>query len=248
MTATIGHNSGLAFGPAYDKAVTDALGLKAREFADAAGQWKDAGAIDSDEDAERLRDFMAGAKGFLKDADNTRRGFKKPWDDLGAEVQVVFRPISDIVQRSLRLIEPMMNDYLRKKQREAAEEKRRLQAEAEAQRRHAADMAEQARRRNDVAAEIAAEVASKEAKGLEKAAKQAGKVTVKSASGGARAMSPRTQRSARILNINQLFVHYRDHPLVAETLTKLATADVRARSVDETKIPGIEIIERKVAV
>ncbi len=244
MTAIIGHNSK----PAYDPKITDDLEAKSREFADAAGQWKESGPIADDETASQLRDFIAGSKGLLKEIDRARREAKKPWDDAAKEVQEAFRPIADMVSRSLRLIEPIMGEYLRRKEREAAEEKRRIEAERRAAEKREKELREQAKRRHDVAADVAADVARKEAQNLRRAAKEAGKVTVKSASGGARAATLRTQRSARITNINQVFVHYRDHPMVAELLTKLATADVRARDVDETKIPGIEIIERKIAV
>lgn len=220
---------------------------RAREFADAAGDYLDLGEIASEEDAQRLNDYMAGARKLRKEIDAARVAEKKPHDEAAKAVQAAFAPVLAILDKSVDKVKPLLTDYLRRKKEAADAEKRRKEHEAARAREEAARLAAQAAARNDVAGEAEAEAAAKEAARLEKEAARSAKAVVASATGGTRSAGLRTARTAEITNINQVFMHYRSHPEVAALLTRLATADVRAKDVDETAIPGIRIIETQVA-
>lgn len=245
-TAEIGHNNP----PAYDPEALAAEEARAREFADAAGAFLDLGELDNEDDAQRLNDYIAGARKVRKAIDDARKAAKKPHDDAGKEVQAAFTPIIETVDRSVKRVQPMLTAWLDKKEaeRKALEEKQRQEAEAAAK--AAEEAAERAAGRNDIAGEVEAEEAAKRAEEMRKEADRTAKSTAKvaSATGGTRSAGLRTVRSARITNVRMLFQHYSDRPEVEDVLLRLANADIRSKDVDETAIPGIEIIETRKAV
>lgn len=243
--ATVGHNNP----PAVDPETLEKFATLANDFADAAGEFLDKKVIDNEEDAQLANDLIAGARTNFKAANEARAAAKKPHDDAGKAVQDAFKPLLDKFELTGKKVKAMLTVYLEKKEAEIAAEARRKQEEADRKAREAAEAAKAAEARNDVAGEVDAAAMAKEAEKAQKEAARAAKAKaqVASASGGTKSVGLRTVRVAKITNINVVFMHYKNRPEVRELLERLATADVRAKDVDETKIPGIEIIEGKSA-
>lgn len=244
--APAGHNNP----PPFDPKEVEALSGEANGFLDTAGKWIEAGDIKSEANAQRLNDFIAGVRKRKTHTDNARKEAKKPHDDAGKAVQAAYTPIITKLECAISKVQPLATKWLEKKDEEARQEAARKAEEARRQREEAERLAAQAEQRHDVSGEVDAEAAKKAADQAEKdaarAAKQSAKVS--SATGGTRSMGLRTNREAKIVNMRSLFFHYADHPKVAECLKSLADADIRAKDVDEAKIPGIEIVETRRAV
>ena len=241
-TPGIGDNNG----PAFNPEVVSEFEAKAREFADAAGAWKEAGSIESDEQAAKANDFLSGTRKLAKEVEDRRKAEKQPFLDAGREIDAAFKKVINLLDGAANMVKPLQQDFLRRKEAEAA----KARAEAERKAREEAEQAEAARRaaeaRNDVAGQQEAEERAKAAE--EEAAKAAKFESAKasSATGGGRTQSLRTVKTARITSINQAMLHYRDRPEMAELILRLANADARAAKDQEITIPGIEItIERK---
>ena len=212
----------------YDAERHAKLRLQALAFADACGKWRDLKTITTAEQAEKLTDFVAGARGLTKKVEETRKAEKKVWDDKGAAVQKAFVALTDILTRATESVKPLQADWLKREQdRINAEqaEKRRLAEEAAAE---AARLAAQAATRNDVVGEAEAEKAAKEAAKLQKAAGRDVRAKAGSATGGGRTMSLRTVKTAQIVSQNAIYMHFREHPRVQEVLQALANEAVRA--------------------
>ena len=239
----IGHNNP----PPYDPAVLGGLESEIAQWADAAGEWLDLGEVETDAQAGHLSDFVAGANALKKRVEDARKAAKKPHDEAGRAVQAAFAVPATKIERAVEKAKKLLGPFLARKKAEAEAAKREAMAAAEKARKEAEEKARQAAARNDISGEVEAEKALKDAEKARKAASREAKAQVKSVSGGGRTMSLRTTRSAEITNINQVFMHYRDRPEVADLLTRLATADVRAKDVDETTIPGIRITETQTA-
>lgn len=236
--AVIGGNSP----PAYDPEILAALRDEANRQADAAGQWMSKGMIATEADAALANDHVSGLRRLKKRIDDARAEAKRPHDERAREVQGAFTPLLDGLDRAIKAVLAMQTDYMRRKQEEIDRQKREDAERARAAREEAERMARAAEARNDVMGAAAAETAMKEAEKAEKAAARAETAKIASATGGGRTMGLRTVRSARITSINALFAFYRDRPEVADCLLRLANADIRAADVDESRIPGIEII------
>lgn len=243
--APAGHNNP----PVVDPEIVDKFEKLALEFADAAGDFLDKKVIETEEDAQLANDLIAGARQNFKAANEARAAAKKPHDDAGRAVQETFKPLLDKFELTGKKVKAMLTVYLEKKEAEQRAEARRLQEAADRKAKEAAEAAARAAARNDVAGEVDAAAAAKEAEKAQKDAERAAKAKtqVDSASGGTKAVGLRTIRVAKIKNINVVFMHYSHRPEVRELLERLATADVRAKDVDETQIPGIEIVESKSA-
>ena len=220
---------------------------KVEDFAAAGKAWLDLGEITTDEQAQDLADFIAGANKVSKRIDEARVAAKRPYDDAAKGVQALFKPLVDIIDLSVVRVKPLQLAWIKKKQAKIdAEqaEKRRLAEEA---RIAAENAAARAAVTNDIAGEIEAEALRKQADELEKAGSKDIRAQVQSASGGGRTMSLRVRKEAEIVDINNLFRHYRAHPEVAATLKRLADADIRARDWDGKDIPGTRTIEKETA-
>lgn len=235
--------------PPFDPDEFDKFQTKVSDFLDAAGDWLDLKEVETEEQSEKLTDFVSGARAVFRGVDDARKAAKKPHDDAGKEVQAAFTPLLDKLERAVKKVKALQTAYLTKKDEAHRREQARLAAEAEVKRKAAEKMAAAAAARNDINAEVDAEEAMKEADRLAKEATRITNAKVGSATGGGRSMALRTLKEVEITNINVLFMHFRNHPDVAETLRRLAQAEVRSAGYDHLKspIPGITITERKVA-
>ena len=121
-------------------------------------------AIDNEDAARKVSDFIKQITAAAKSADTARVGAKEPYLEGGRGVDGFFKAISDPLSDLKRKVERKLTDYLRAK--EAEERRRREQEEREARER-----AEQARREAEAAAQAMRDAASlDEAVQAEKAA------------------------------------------------------------------------------
>ncbi len=234
--APAGHN----MPPPFDADLYAAKVRKVDEFAAAGGEWLDLKEIASDDEAQYLVDFVAGARKLAKEVDAWRIEAKRPHDDMAKAVQTAAKRPLDTLDRVIQKALGLLTPYQQKKKREAEEQAARQREEARRQAEEAARLAAQAQARNDIAGEVAAEQAIKDAqrlaKGAEKIEATGGAVT--SASGGARTVALVSVRSAIIDAPMQVFMFFRDRPEVLDVLQRLANAHVRAREWDGKDIPG----------
>lgn len=241
-TPAIGDNNP----PVYDPDVYADFEGKVRDFADAAAAWKEAGAITSQEQAEKANDFLAGARGLFKNIEDRRKVEKEPHLAAGRKIDADYNDLKSVIEKAVEWVKKPLAAYMAEQERIAAQKRAEAEAKARAEAEAAAEAVRQAESRNDLLGMAEAEKAAEEA---EKAEKAAGKVKggqVGSATGGAKTASLRTYRYAEIANINTAFLTYRDHPEVAEVLVRLANADIRASKGEDIKINGFNIItERK---
>lgn len=233
--------------PPYDADTLAAFDAESAKFLDGAVAWLEAGEIKDEDGAARLNDFIAGVKKRLKAADEMRKAEKKPHDDAGKAVQAAYKPVLDKLDRAVAKVSPLLTAWMTAQEEKRQAEARRRAEEAEAARAAAEAAAAKAAEKSDIAAEIEAEAALTRAEEAQKEAARfaKGRTQVSSATGGGRTASLRTQKVVTVKNLRVLFMHYADHPVVAECLQKLAAADVRGGAAD---IPGIEITEEKRAV
>lgn len=242
--AGIGHNNP----PPYDPEALAEHKSKADEFLAVTQQWLGLEKIETEEHAAQVTDQIDGLRGLYKKVDGARKAAKKPHDDAGRAVQAAYTPILTKLQRAADALKPKLGAYVEAKARREAEAKRKAEDEA----RREAAAAEKALREAEASGDISAQVeAEEQAKAAEKATKDAQKAPetrVRSATGAGRTMSMRTVKEVEVVNVNVLFLHYRDHPEVAELLKRLAAADVRAKGYDHAAdpVPGIKITERQV--
>jgi hypothetical protein len=241
IPAAVGHNKG----PMFDADVVDAFVKEATEIADAASEW--AGVkISSDTKAGELKDFLDTARAKLKEIEDRRKVEKQPFLDAGRDVDTVFNRVKDIIEKAGKIAKAPLETYLKEQQR-ITDERRRAEQEAA---RKAAEEAERERliaeRNRNAAAIIEAEEKAKAAADAAKASEGPARATVSSATGtGANRAGLRTHRSAQITNINQAMLHYRGHADLAECITRLANADIRAAKGAKITIPGIDIMEEQ---
>lgn len=244
-----GHN----LPPAYDPEAYGELEGRVAQFADAGGDWiqQIGDEITSDEQSSQLHDMIAGAKKLRKEAEEKRKAATKPYRDAVDSVNTAFGRLTHRLEKIVKTLEPLQTKWLRKKQEELDEERRREREQAEEEQRRARELEAQAQARGDLQgqadAEQAQQEAEKAAKKLEKAAPA--RARVESASGGAKAGSLRTYRTARITNLRLAFMHYQATPegeaALTECLQKLAAADVRAAKGADVRIPGVEAVEEQ---
>ena len=144
-------------GPAFNPDLVDELATKAGEVADAAGEWKDAGKIESKEQAQKANDFLSGARQLFKEIEERRRAEKQPFLDAGREIDAAFNRVKETVERAANLVKPLVETFLReeeaKERARKAEEERKAREEAEAAER----ARKQAEERNDVVGQQEAE-------------------------------------------------------------------------------------------
>lgn len=219
--------------------------LRVTAFADACGKWRDLGRITSQDQSERLSDFVTGARGLYKTIEESRKSEKGVWDAKASAVQAAYAPLIAAITKATDKVKPMQADWLQREQfRIDAEnrEKARIAAEARAE---AERMAAQAAARNDVMGEAEAEKRLADAAKQEKAAARPVKASSASATGGGRTMSLRTTRTANIVNQNAVYMRFRDDPAVRDVLQRLANQAVRSGESFPENI--ITIFEQQVA-
>lgn len=234
--------------PPYDPEVLADLAKRTDEFMAASTAIRQTAVpIQNEEHAALLTDHIGGLRGLSKQVDEARKAAKKPHDDAGKAVQEAFMPLLDRIKRAVDFMLAEQTAWISKKaeaerKRKAEEERIARERQAEADR-----LAREAAASGDFDAEARAAQAQAEAERLAKQAAKPATVNQGSATGAARTIGLVKVRSAKITNINLLFLHYRDRPEVAEVLLRLANADIRAKDVDDSLIQGIEIIETEVA-
>lgn len=239
--AGIGHNKG----PVFNTEVVDAFTAEATEIADAASEWANV-EITTETKAGELKDFLDTARAKLKEIEDRRKVEKQPFLDAGREVDAAFKKVTGIIEQAGKLAKTPLEAFLREQQR-IADEKRRAEQEAARKAEEEAERERQIAERNRNAAAMAeAEEKRKEAEEAAKAAEKERRARVASATGtGANRTGLRTIRSARIKNINQAMLHYRERAELAEVITRMANADIRAAKGAEITIPGIDIIKEQ---
>lgn len=235
-TATIGDNL------PYDAA-------KVADFADAAGAWLDKGALETEEAATKLNDFITGCRGLWTKLDTQRSTEKKPHWDAGQAVDALYRAPLKTLQTAGSRVKPLLTAWATKKA--DAEAKRKLEAEeaARIEREAAEKEAAAAESRHDVAGEVEAQ---EKLKAADKAVKEAARAPttgrVASATGGGRTAALRTYRTATVTSLRQAFlaleVEHGDE--FRKMIVLLANQHLRADK--EWTCAGIKITEeRKIA-
>lgn len=232
--AGIGHNKG----PVFNTEVVDAFTAEATEISDAASEWGGV-EITTETKAGELKDFLDTARAKLKEIEERRKVEKQPFLDAGREVDAAFKKVTGVIEQAGKIAKAPLEAYLREQQR-IADEKRRAEQEA------ARKAAEEAERERQIAERNRNAAAMAEAEEKRKAAEEERRARVASATGtGANRTGLRTIRSARIKNINQAMLHYRERSELAEVITRMANADIRAAKGAAITIPGIDIIEEQ---
>ena len=233
-TLTIGHN--LPPEPILDPALADrnaALILNANRWLTERPE------ITDDDTAGRCSDFLEQVNAQIKAVDNARAAAKKPYDDGAKAVQLLYRPLLDVLDAAKNLLKARLQAWLNKKAKALVEERAKAAAEAAAKQKEADEAAEKAAAGTNVEVQVEAlrlaaeaEKAKAEAAYLDQARPQA------KGDFGARAASLRTTFKGRIVDIDATFKHYREHRDVVDALYKAVNADIRrgARS-----IPGVEL-------
>lgn len=239
--AELGHN----MPPAYDVDALEALKQRARQFADAAAEWKSLGEIQDDAQAERLNAFVAGAEAVGRDLETQRKADKAPWIAGGKAVDDAFKTVSGGLQLAIGAAKALRTAWL-KKERDRLRREERARADAA---REAAEAAEakraQAQARDDMIGEAeAGEEAQAAAREVGRAEAAADRAKPRLATPGGRTVALRKQRRARVQNSAVAFMQFKDHPDVVAVLEKLANAQLRAGSEG---VPGFVIEETEVA-
>lgn len=227
----------------YDPVIHESLRLNVTAFCDAAGAWADLKQINSTAQSERLTDFVAGARGLFKKADEARKKAKSIHDARGAAVQKAFTPLLDKLERIATMMKAMQTDWLLREDARIKAEQRKAQEEADQKRREAEAAQAAAAARNDVSGQVDAEAALKDADDAAKAAARETKAQSGSATGGGRTMALRTQAYAQIDNLRAVFMHFEGRDEVKDVLQRLADAAIRGGEA----VPGATRQERKVA-
>ncbi len=237
----IGHNEP----PLYDLKAHKSLQDRAETLTDEIEFWIKR-EIEDDEDAEDLRDVLGKVVALKRDAEKQRSADKKPHLDRGKAVDAAYHGIGNRLDRLSPPVKRKLEAWLEKLEAERLAKARAEREEAEAKQREADRLAALAEQTGSIRAEEAAEEAAKESKVAEKAASRTEKSRVKimSASGGAKAASFRPTKIATLIDINQAFLHYRKAPEVADILTRLANADLRAQN-GPSQVPGFSVRTKK---
>ncbi|WP_444668397.1 hypothetical protein [Cereibacter changlensis] len=232
----------------YDVSAFTAFNLKVLAFAEACGKWRDLGTITTQLQAEKLSDFVSGARGVYAAVEARRKLEKKAHDDKAAVVQKDFVGLLTVLQKAAEGPSEMQNDWLTREN--ARLEKERVEAAriAKEKREEAEAQLARAALSNDVVGEAAAEALLKEAAKETKVAAKPVRAKAGSATGAGRAMSQREVRAAEIHNHNLVYMHFRDDPRVKALLQQLADAAFAAKGGSQITIKGANMITRKVAV
>jgi hypothetical protein len=195
--------------------------------------------IKDDETAEELRDVLGMVVALKKDAEAQRSADKKQHLEAGKAVDTAYHRIGNRLDRLTGPPKGKLDKWLEIKEAERLADEAAARKLAEEARIESARLEALAQQTGSIRAEEAAEDAAIIAKKADKAATRIEKTVVRvgSASGGTRAASARKRPTAILYDINQAFLHYRFHRDVAELLTRLANAELRAKD-GPAKVPG----------
>ncbi|RMA42162.1 hypothetical protein [Rhodophyticola porphyridii] len=225
----------------YDPDLHQQFEDRTAEFIAASQKWLDLPEITEEAHAQALTDQIDGLRKLFKKVDEARTEAKAPHLAAGKAVDDAFGPIKKRLEVCANELKKKFEPWMVAQRQKAEAEERARRKEADRQRREAEEAVRKAQAENNLAAKFEAEEKAKAAAEAEKLAKQRIDTNAKSATGSGRTIALRTVHEVEIVNINLLFMHYRDRPEVAELLHRLALADVRAKDVDHRKIPGIVI-------
>ncbi len=232
--------------PPYDAEAYDAFKTKVRDFSDAAAEWKERGAIEDKETAEKANDFVSGARKLFKEIDTKRASEKKPHLDAGRAIDADFKKLTSIIETAVAWVKKPLQAYMQEQERLVAERKAEEERIAREEAESAARAAAQAEARNDIMGIEEAKEAAEAARKREEEAQKVETAKVGSATGGGRRSAMRTVRKAKITSVNLAFAYFRDRPELAALLVQLADAEIRAAKGADITLPGFEIItERK---
>lgn len=229
--------------PLVDPDLLAQSAAKVAAFTATAEEWVKLGEIQNADQAGRIVDFIGGAKKVKKVIEMAQAAAKKPHMDKATAAYDAFKPFLLTLSRALDKVTPLAVAWEAKERVRLTAEKERQRAEAESLRIKAEEAAAIARETASIAGEVEADALAKEAAKAAKAAAKPVSVQLKSGSGGGRTMAVRTIRTAEITNIRLLFMHFAEHPDVAETLLRLANQTIRAAGYDPeaNPVPGITI-------
>jgi hypothetical protein len=213
---------------------TAATLLKRADEMTARGPIKDA------DHAQEVADVVAALREGFKVVDGIRKDEKKPHDDNAQAVQDAFTVFTAALTKAAEKQKAISAAWLIE---EDARLKREQEERAAAARKAAADAfaaAQLAESRGDSLALAEAEKAKEDAaKEQKKAEKPAARAKVDSATGAGRGMSLRETAYAKIESQNAVYMHFREHPEVAELLQRLANQAVRSKDWVEGSIKGV---------
>ena len=220
----------------YDPIRHAAFKARVIAFTDACGKWRDLKTIQNVEQSEKLTDFITGARGIAKQIEEARKEEKGVHDAKAKVVQDAYVLLIDMMTRAVETVKPLQADWLKREQDRIAAEKAEAARVAKEKADEAARLAAEAAARNDVAGEVEAERLAKDAAKEEKAAARPASAKAGSATGGGRAMSLRTVRTAEIHSQNGVYMHFRENAEVRDLLQRLANAAVRSGVEFDPKI------------
>ena len=217
------------------------------DFIDAAGVWADLKTLDSQEQADKASDFVAGATKLEKALDAERTAQKRPHDDAAKAVQAFFAPELRKVELAKGAVKKLVADHLARVAAEERKAKAEAEARAAAEAAAAAKAKAEAEARNDIAGIVAAEEAEKEAAKAQKAAAKPVTARAESATGAGRTMSLRTTYSCEVENAGPALSYYRSHPEVIALIERLATAEVRGQKGEKVAPQGFRLVKTETA-
>jgi len=226
----------------------EVLDDRAKALVAAANRWLTERKEITDEDtAGKCSDFIEQVNGHAKATETQRKTEKEPHVAAGKAVDAAYKPILERLAMIKAKLQPLLTAFLQAKARRQDEERRRLEAEAEAKRLEAERLAQEAEAGEGdvIGTAVAAEQAQAEAAEIAKAAEQAAGPARTKGDYGTRATGLRTRRWAVIADLDKALAYYRDRPDIADTVLKLANADIRG---GRKAIPGIRIHSEQKAV
>lgn len=233
MDTMIGHNL-----PPVDE--------RARKLADTAERWiKDVPEITNDDAASRCRDFLDQVKKEIKAIDDRRRAEKAPIIAAGKAIDEKYNAPKMILEQVKVMIEPKLRLWLIKleeRRRSEAEEKAAAAREAE---RIAGEKRAALEQTPTIAASVDAVRADQDAARAEQEARSAHEPARVRGSVTGRASSLRSRKVAVLEDVNKALRHFKKHPDVIETITRLANAELRHGA---ESVPGFRVEIERIAV
>lgn len=231
--------------PPYDEAEHFRLSMTVAQFCDACGKWDAIGALQTEEQSQRLTDFINGARKLGKEVETTKKKEGEVHDKRLKRVRADFSLLEEKLDAAVNRLKPKQADWLRRENARIEAERLARAEEARVAKEEADRLLAQAQARGDVSGEVDAQRAAKEAEKAEKQAARPAKASAQSYTGGGRTMALRKVKMVQVTNAAQVFMHFRDHPKVLEVLHSLATQAVRAAGYVDGTIPGIAVTEQE---
>lgn len=222
--------------PLFNSALIDRMQERADALVETANRWiLERPEIEDDDLATKLDAFLGQLEAEMKAAETQRVAEKEPHLTAGREIDAKWQALMRPLTLAKEVLRKRLMSYLLAKQQKIEDARR--EAEWRAQR-----LMEEADRKEldgTIQSIIERENLQIAAAFEKQAASTPARASVKSEY-SARARTLRSFWSARISNIDAALSTYRDHPDVAETLTRLASAEARG---GVRELSGFEIKE-----